>query len=673
MSMMFRSRAALASLTALSLLCIAVATQAAEELGEVIASGGKSGIALAKLPQSVQVIDAATIDELGAQSVGDVLRVVPSGGAGYTRVGPYQSLSLKLRGFLAGQMRNGIRQRYYEDVDASALSNIERVEVLKGPSGVLYGQSAAGGMLSLITRQPDGQFGAQLSATVGSHSQKMISGDFRVPVSERIGMRVTGQIERSGTFVDHQDLDRENLAFTLRYALGEQAMAHLVAEYIERRTQLYPGLPLEGTVLANGTAPLSRGLYLGEPAQNALTARAPLVQAWVDVKLNDQWTLTPRLQYHEVNSAFTQIRLRGAQADLTTIDRDGRSGRQEDSNTIGQLDLSGAFATGALGHRLLAGFEYDNERGHFTQYDLTNVAPISVLNPVYAFTLAGPDRSFAYDRHYDVDSSALYLQDQVTLTARWDVIGSVRHAWLKVQNGSDAQNTLWQLGSTLALIDGLALYGGYSTGFDIESSGGARTANAQPLKPEESRQLEAGLRLWRGAFHGSLSAFQIRRVNALTTDPQNPDFSLNVGAQRVRGFELQADWRPSPRWRMSGGYALLQSRITRSNAGDQGSRLGDVPKHSATLRAAYEIPQHALTLRAAVSRVSDRLLTQGSGIRLAGYTLLDAGASIKIRTVDVDLTLANLADKRYFTASGNAYAVMPGDPRSLQLRLGTRW
>jgi iron complex outermembrane receptor protein len=80
--------------------------------------GGKSGIPLEKVPQSVQVVDANAISDLGAQSIGDVLRVVPSANPGSSRVSAYQSFSLKMRGYIADQMRNGIRQRYYEDVDA---------------------------------------------------------------------------------------------------------------------------------------------------------------------------------------------------------------------------------------------------------------------------------------------------------------------------------------------------------------------------------------------------------------------------------------------------------------------------------------------------------------------------------------------------------------------------
>lgn len=658
-----------------------MAMAAEQDLDDIILAAGKSDIPLRRMPQSVQVIDTNTIAALGAQSIGDVLRVVPSANTGYSRVGAFQSESLSLRGFQVDQVRNGIRQRNYAAADASALSDIERIEVLKGPSGALFGASGLGGVLSIVTRQPDGQFGAQLSATLGNHSQKLISGDFRVPVSEQLGMRVTGQIERSGTFVDHQNLDRENLAFALRYVLNDRATGHLVAEYVERRTQYYPGLPVQGTVTDTGAAPVPRHLYLGEPSQDALTVHAPLLQGWVDMRLSEQWTLTPRLQYQGFTSDFTQIRLRGAQAG-TTINRDGRSGRQDDAGTTAQLDLHGSLATGAVEHRLLAGYEYDHERGRLTQYDLTNVAPINVLNPVYAFTLNGPDRRFAFDRHHDVNSSALYLQDRMALAANWEVTGALRHSWLKdatrdvgssARTGTEVQDTIWQLGSALTLAEGVTLYGGYSSGFDAEASGGLRAANGAALQPERSEQLETGLRLSHGALRGSLSAFQIERIDALTGDPAHPGFSLNAGAQRVRGVELQGDWRISPLWTVSGGYALLQSKITHSNDGDEGSHPGDVPKHSAALRTAYEIPQHALTLRAALSHVSDRLLTSGSSIRLRGYTLFDTGVSLKVSTVDVDITLNNLTDEHYFTASGNAFAVIPGDPRNVQVRLGTHW
>lgn len=644
--------------------------------------GAKSGIPIGRLPQSVQIIGADDIIEQGARSVGDLLRNVPSANAGFSRVGSYQSFSLKVRGFLADQMRNGIRQRYYEDVDASALSNIERVEVLKGPSGVLYGQSAIGGIISIVTKRPQNDEAVSFAGTIGNYRQKMLTVDLTGGLAPGLSVRVTGEVERSGTFVDFQDLNRLNGAFSLRYAPSDRVTANLVAEYVERKTKRYPGLPVKGTVESNGAGLLARSLNLGEPAVDWLNANAPLVQAWVDFALSDSWSITPRIQYQEFNSGFMQIRLRAPQTDLTTINRNGRTGKEDDSYTIGQLDLSGGFRTGPFRHRILLGYEYDRERSRFTQFNLTNVTPISTLAPIYAYNGTPPARSFAFDQIYNIDGNALTFQDQIDLTERWNLIGAVRHSWIKAStrdvNGpffdtSKVQSTIWQIGSSYKLSDAVSVYAGYNTGFDIESSAGARAADGKPLRPEDSNQSEIGLRFKSGALRGSLSAFEIKRVNALTTDPVNPDFSINVGAQRVRGVEIEGSWQPLGWWTLHAGYAYLASKITRSNDGDQGLRIGDVPKHSLTARTEIAIPGTQLTLRGGFNHVGDRLLVNGSSTTLPSYTLLDLGAGYQFEPFSLDVSVGNLLDERYFTASGNSFAVIPGDPRTISVRLGVNF
>jgi iron complex outermembrane receptor protein len=643
--------------------------------------GAKSGIPLEKLPQSVQIVTAADIVERGARSIGDLLRTVPSANPGYSRVGSYQSFSLKVRGFLADQMRNGLRQRYYEDIDASALSNIERVEILKGPSGVLYGQSAVGGIISVITKQPRAEFGAEAALTVGNFDQKMFSADLTGELAPGLTARLTGEIERSGTFVDAQDLDRNNVALSLRYAPTDRVAANVVAEYIERETQRYGGQPIPGTVQSNGSGRLRRGLNLTEPAVDELTADAPLVQAWVDFRLGEHWTLTPRFQYQEFNSEFLQIRLRAPQADLVTINRNGRTGREDDAYTIAQLDLAGGFSTGPLAHRVLLGYEYDRERSRFTQYNLSNVTPINVLAPVYGYETVAPARTFSFDSNFDINGDALYLQDQIAVTDRWDVVGAVRRSWMEslfsdvggpVLDRSKVRSTIWQVGSTYRLSDAWSVYAGYNTGFDVESTSGARAADGRPLRPEESKQAELGVRLNRSGLRGSVSLFQIERVNALTTDPLNPDFSVNVGEQRVRGIEVEFAWQASEALRIDAGYAYLDAEITRSNDGDQGLGIGDVPKHSCTARGEYRLPVAGLTLRGGFNYVGNRLLVNGSDVRLPAYLLADVGVGYRVDRYSLDLTVSNLFDRRYYTASGNAFAVIPGDPRAVSLRIGVK-
>jgi len=644
--------------------------------------GEKSGVPIEKLPQSVQVISAENIVEQGATSIGDILRLVPSANPGYSRVGAYQSFSLKLRGFLADQMRNGIRQRYYEDVDASALSNIERVEVLKGPSGVLYGQSAVGGIISIITKRPQNETVLSMAATVGSFEQKMLNVDATGALADGLAVRVTGEVERSGTFVDYQDMDRLNGAISLRYSLSDTVTANLVAEYVERDTRRNPGLPIPGTVQSNNVAAIDRGLYLGEPAIDDLFSHAPLVQAWVDIAVSDNWTITPRFQFNEFNTRFYQIRLRAPQANLTTISRNGRQGRENDEYYIAQIDVSGELNTGSVVHKLLFGYEYDRERGRFTQSNLTNVTPISVLTPVYSYATVPPVAVFAFDNFYNIDGHAVYLQDQIDLNDRWNLIGAVRHSWIVASDGifgsavvnrAKTSTTIWQIGSTYRLNEAVSLYAGYNTGFDVESSAAARSASGAPLLPEKSAQGELGLRISSGSFNGSISAFEIKRSNALTTDPTNPDFSINVGEQRVRGVEFEASVKPTEWWTLRAGYAYLDSKITKSNDGDQGRRLGDVPKHSFAAGTEIVLPGTDVTLRGGLNHVSNRLLTNGSAVILPSYTLANLGAGTRVGALSVDLAINNLLDERYFTASGNAFAVYPGDPRTISLRVGVNF
>ena len=641
--------------------------------------GGKSGIPLAEVPQSVQVITDEDMAERGVRSIGDILRAVPSAAAGNSRVAPYQSFSLRIRGFAADQMRNGLRQRYYEDVDASALSNAGRVEVLKGPSGVLYGQSAVGGIISIVTKEPALEPSASAALTAGSFDQLALSGDVTGALAPDLALRITGEVERSGTFVDFQDLDRVNGALSLRYAPSAGFTANLVAEYVERETQRNPGLPVAGTIRANGGETLRRGLYLGEPTVDGMRSYAPLIQLWADIGLGGGWALTPRYQYQEFNTAFTQIRLRAPSADPETITRNGRVGREDDDYQIAQIDLTGGFATGSIAHAILAGYERSWERGRFTQSNLTNVTPIDVRDPEYAYHGVAPAAVFAFDNHYDTDTHALYVQDQVEITPRLKLVAAVRHSWIAASSGTygappedrpETRSTIWQLGATYRLSGALSLYGGYNEGFDLESSAGARSASGEPLKPETSQQAEVGLRIASGRFTGSVSAFEIKRVNALTTDPDNPDFSINVGEQRVRGIEAEGQWRPLPWWSLSGGYAYLDPEITRSNDGDEGGSIGDIARHTATLRTEAAIPGTRLALRGAAYHVGDRPLLNGSAVMLPAYTLVDIGAGYDFAPFRLDVTLANLFNEIYYTASGNGFAVYPGDPRTLTVRLG---
>lgn len=640
--------------------------------------GSKSGIPLDKLPQSVQVITASDLSDRGVTSIGEALRGVPSANIGTPRVSPYQSFSLKVRGFLADQMRNGVRQRYYEDVDASAISNIGRIEVLKGPSAVLFGESAVGGIISIVTKRPEREFGWGGSATAGSYDRYVGSFDITGTISEeaRLYGRVTGEIERAGTFVDFQDIDRENAAISLTWSPSESVTAYLVTEWQEKRTLRNPGLPIVGTLVSNGIAEIDKSTFLGEPDHSDLKTYAPLIQTWVDVGLGSGWTLTPRLSHSEFNTIFTQIRVLGTQADNRTVNRNGRFGHEDDGYTIGQLDLSGSFETAGIRHNLLTGVEYSRERSTFLQRNIVGVPTIDALNPVYAYTTTDPNFVFSFDAAFNIDAVAGYVQDVIDVTENWNVVAGARYSNIRSFNSfngfeddSRVEAWTWQLGSTLKLGGGVSLYGGYNTGFDIESTAGSFSRTGEPFGPQESNQAELGVRYQGEGLRLSAAVFQIERQNVLTADPVDPDFSVQTGEIRVRGIELEGSWEAMPGLFVDGGYAWLDGKVTRSNNGDEGGAIGDLPEHTATLFARWRAEGSPLELRGGVNYVSSRALVNASAVELPGYTTVDLGASWDFEAVKLAVNVSNVFDEGYYTASGNALAVYPGDPRQVAVTL----
>jgi outer membrane receptor protein involved in Fe transport len=218
--------------------------------------GAKSGIPIEQVPQSIQVLDQEDFKNMDVHSIGDVLKAVPSATPGAPRTSTYQYFSQRIRGFVPVQIVNGVYPRYYANIDPSATSNIERIEVLKGPSAVLYGQTGVGGIISIVTKQPQHDFAGSVSVIGGQYDRFAGSFDVTGPVRDLRGVyfRATGEIERSGTYIRYYPINRDNGAFSLNWEASSRVAAHFVSQWQERDTLRNPGLPALGTVISNGIA-----------------------------------------------------------------------------------------------------------------------------------------------------------------------------------------------------------------------------------------------------------------------------------------------------------------------------------------------------------------------------------------------------------------------------------
>lgn len=648
--------------------------------------GAKSGIPIEAVPQSIQVLDNDDIIASGARSLEDALRAVPSATVSRSRVGSFSGNTLRIRGFSAQQIRNGIFQRFYDSTDPSALSNVERIEVLKGPSGVLYGQSGVGGIVSIITKQPTERFEGSIALTGGSFDQKMATLDLGGPITDTFGVRLTGEIERTGSFTDYMDVDRENVGLALSWRPTGRIAAHFVGEYLNRKTLNNPGLPTVGTVISNGVATVDRSTFLGEPAFSLQENHAPLLQAWADFKLTDTWTLTPRFQYNQWNNTSRSTTLLPPLAgQLTIIPRVGRNAGEHDRFYVSQLDLSGQAKTLGVTHKLLVGIEYNDDDVPFQMQPTVpcGIGPIDALHPVYG--CGAPTSNFGFLADAKLKGYALYAQDQVLLTRAWNLVAGLRHsrstndntfttAFFSSSNSAKLRNTSWQLGTTYALGSGLSLFGGYNTGYDLGAVTGSRKFDGTPFVPETSDQAEVGVRLSRDALRASVSAFNVNRNKVGVPDPANFGFQLQDGQFRTRGFELEGEWSPLPGWWLQGGYAYLDATVSKStDPALLGARLAETPTN--TFVASTRVALGPFEWRAAANYVGDRKMINGGAVTLPHYFVVDLGLGYRVGAWRLDAALSNLLDETYyFSDNASRYSlgtedrVLPGEPRTFSLR-----
>jgi iron complex outermembrane receptor protein len=666
--------------------------------------GEKSGIPIEQFPQSVQVISQEDILNMNALSLGDILSAVPSATDGPPRESTYQGFAFRIRGFTAYPIYNGVYQRYFFNVDPSAIDNIEEVQIVKGPSDVLLGQGEVGGAMNITTKRPQEDYAGSVSVIGGSFDQASGSFDVTGPVRPIAGLyfRATGEMERSGSFIDYLPINRENGNFSLDWHRSSKVAVHFVSEWQERDTYRNPGLPLIGTVISNGVGQIPSSTYLGDPETNGdpghsnFKATGVLIQTWVPIQLNDSWTFTPRVSYSTFTGIYSEINLGAVLANLVTVSRTGRYDEERHHYPIEQGDLAGTVKALGMKHHVVLGTQNNLFRVRYFQQNMPSVPSINTLDPVYGNVADGPYplNSVVFNNY---DSWAIYGQDRIDLTERWNVILGVRTDWY-ADHHSSAPNyitaptilnttfnhTTFQAGSTYRLYHGLSLFGGYATGFNIESTVNTLTYNGAPLAPEDSWQGEGGIRFTQGLMNLSASLFQINKTNAVTADPFHPGYSINDGDVRARGVEIEGKFRVAKDLFLEPGYTYENARIIKSNSGNLGFETADTPRNRADAFLRYAPLRLPIQFRAGLNFVGNRAFLDtanvvegpnllGNNVRLPQYTTVSLGATYTLGRARFDLNVRNIANRVYYLKDFGSYDVIPGEPREISLRVTYRF
>ncbi|WP_198120793.1 TonB-dependent receptor [Massilia rhizosphaerae] len=641
----------------------------------------KISVALRDIPQTVNVVPAVVLHDQNAMSLQDALQNVP--GLSFS-VGDGQRDQVTIRGFSAitDQFVDGVRDDalYFRD-----LSNVERVEVLKGPASVLYGRGSAGGLVNRVTKKPRAEPLDEAGVTLGSRGQRRGEFDMGMANADKDALfRLTGAVEDSTGFRDRYFLRRQALAPSGTFKLRPGTTLTLQADYLHDKR------------LADQGVPSYHGRPVDVPVETYFGAANGTERAFVqsDVKSATatlDHAFTPDLTLHTVLRAYdyaldrnyTSIgTIKDGAAPTVAIGQTHRL-RDEDGRYL-QNELSQKLDWGATRHQLLYGLELGRQNKREVLRSRNNVATYSLFHPVLVDLPVLPDSvNPSADNRNRVDIAGLYVQDLVALTPEWKILAGARYDHLKQDRDDRTAKSLdlhrvddtWspRLGAVYQPTSRVALYASWNRSFQPISDSFVFRANSDTLKPTQTVNKEAGVKLDLSA-RSSLTAalFDMTQTNIQVADPADANFSLPVGRQRTRGLEVSFSGELAPGWDAIAGYANMRGTIedstelTKAGTPFEGNTAALTPRHTFNAWIKHHLDDR-LWIAAGGRAESSRYASPDDQTTLPGYGVLQLGAGYEGRKIDVTFTLRNVLNRRYFVSahSGANDYNMPGEPRTV--------
>ena len=633
----------------------------------------KTDTPLIDIPQTINVVTREQLDDQAHHSLADILRYIPGTTVGQGE-GNRDQITLRGQNTTADFFLDGVRDdvQYYR-----GLYNIERVEILKGPYALIFGRGGGGGIINRVQKSPViDDFIYAGPASINSFGAYDASVDLNTPLSGAAAVRINAVYENLDSHRDYVGGERYAWNPYIAFNLNDAWKFGFSYEYVNDARTTDRGIPSIATGAGQPNRPISgyRDQFFGTPGVNRTRFEAQIAKLRLDGHLATNFSFSGTMLYGDYDKTYVNVYANGAaSAQNGTVALAAYSDPTQRENFIAQANLIWDVETGPLAHKILIGAEYGDQQSANRRFNgVLSSSTLNLANPVFptvAFNM------LTRDTVSDVTFSSVYVQDQISLGDHIDVVAGLRYDSFDI-SGTDLlpaidrpfarkdEKISPRLGVIFKPQENISLYSSYSQSF-LPRSGDqflALTVSQENLAPEKFTNYEVGAK-WdvQPNLNLTLAVFQLERSNATTPDPLNPLASINIGKTRTQGVELAATGKITSHWQVHGGYSYQDAKLV----GNDSVRLGQVPKHQASLWNRYDLHSNFAVGLGIIHQSSQfaAIRTTANTTKLPAFTRIDAALFYDVSdTVQLQMNVENLLDANYYSDAHNNNNISTGAP-----------
>lgn len=632
-------------------------------------------------PQSITIIPEKLLQERGFFSLRDALRTVPGISLAAGEGGGRQGDNLTLRGFNAGNdiYLDGVRDlgQYPRDT-----FNLEAVEVLRGPSSVLFGRGSTGGIINQVSKSPRLTPFYEISGTVGTGPMGRATVDLNQPFGTSGAARLN-LLYTKGDTPGRDEANTETWGVAPSVGIGLNGPTRLIFSYFYQGDDNLPdyGLPY----LRGEPAPVRNANFYGLPNRDYEHDNVNIGTIRFEHDFNDNIRLRNTLRLASldrgslvsipaiVGGPFTTLPLNQIQ-----VTRTGTQRGELDQYVLNNTEVVAKFDTGQFKHTLVGGVDASYETQEIQRYTFTGVPPTTLVNPFSYPNLSTMSRVKNFNGKSHATAVGVYAVDEMAITEWLKIMGGLRYDmfdahWRNMFAGQKLSRNDEQLSPRAALIvlptPSQTYYFSWGQSFNPSAEALTLALNNSQTDPETNETYELGAKL--DFFNGALgvrgAVFETYKRNARTTDPVL-GIQVTDGRQRVRGFEIEVVGQIMRNWNLWLAYAYLDSRILASQdiqtgVPIEGKRIANVPENSASVWTTYDItPQWQVG--GGANFIDKRYANSDNLNVVPSYVRGDVMIGYKpIKPLELRLNVINISDAQYFDAIHPGH-VIPGNSRT---------